>query len=272
MKLVLGIGAGLVGIMAVVTYHNYRVHQDELAKVSNNPGTASAPALADVSTPPRVSSFTAPATTRSVMDTIRHQADIQLAMKTGWDMVNQRDAKSAETAAEIFREAIRDLDPANAQFYNGLGRANLVAGKPADAIDAFQKGLAINPTIADMQSGIGWGYWQLHQPYAAKQAWEAALKIDPKSPDAWSALAWIYLALGENTKARDGFAVLLASADVAKDAKLHDDAVQGLSMSRSAVQTDIKNVQKFFPLPDLKYLTTPPLPVTTTASAATSRP
>jgi hypothetical protein len=256
-RLAIVIGIGLLGTIVLVSYYNYSKRGEN---AGSSPGTNTAP-IASGNRPSTVPAQ-GPATTRSVLETLKHQNDIDLVMTRGWALVNKHDPKSAELAAEIFREALRDVDPGNAQFYNGLGRASLIAAKPADALEAFQKGLALDPTIADIQSGIGWAYWQLHQPYNAKQAWEAALKIDPKSPDSWSALSWIYLALGDNAKAKDGFAILIARNN--KDSA----AIMGLSMSRSAVQVDVKEIEKYFPLPELQYLTTPPATAPATSTAA----
>lgn len=250
-RLMYGAAAVLVAIMVGVTYYNFE-HRGDLPQAGGIGG------VSPTGAPPAQTRMASqgvaqePATTRNVLQTIEHQDQIDLVMRRGWELVDKRDPKSAEVAAEIFREGLRDVDPNNAQFYNGLGRASLVAAKPEDALVAFKKGLAIDPSIADMQSGMGWAYWQLHRPYEAKQAWEAALKIDPKSLDAWSALAWIYLALGENAKAKSGFILLIANDN--KD----NYAAQGLSMSRSAVRVDVKNVERFFPLPPLETLTTPP--------------
>jgi predicted Zn-dependent protease len=246
-KLVLAIGAGLIGIVFGVSYCNFQSHESTRRQTLEVSQTRSLSM-----TVPSASIASSAASTRSVLETIKHQNDIDLVMTRGWGLIDQRNPKSADLAAEIFREALRDIDPANAQFYNGLGRASLLAGRPADALASFRNGISIDPTIVDMYSGMGWAYWQLHQPYNAKQEWEAALKLDPKSVDSWSAMAWIYLALGENAKAKQGFAILVARNT--KDA----NAVMGLSMSRSAVQVDVNSVRKYFPLPDLRYLTTPP--------------
>jgi tetratricopeptide (TPR) repeat protein len=234
-KLVCGIGACLIAVIVLVTYYNFKTKLEREAAEKAKPETRPAVAV--------VRPGTGPATTRSAMETIEYQGKVENVMKHGWELINKRNPNAALLAAQLFREAIRDLDPNYAQFYNGLGRASLIAGKPNDAIDAFRKGLALDPTIADMQSGTGWGFWQLHDPYNAKQAWEAAVKIDPKSPDAWSALAWIYLGLGENAKAKAGFVALIALDDK------NMDYATGLSMSRSGVPVDIQQVRRFFPLP-----------------------
>lgn len=186
----------------------------------------------------------------------------------GWNLVDQGSPDAATRAVLIFQQGIDKVDPRNGQFYNGLGRALLVAHKPVEAIRAWRRGLAVAPTIADMQSGIGWAYWNLHDPYHAKQAWEAALAIDPKSVDAWSAMAWIYLALGDHFRARDGFVILYA-ADKSRDAVW----IQGISMSKAGNHNP-DQIQQFFKLPPLEAFRTPPAvdPAEAPASAPTTAP
>lgn len=179
------------------------------------------------------------------------QARRSAAMKQGWDLVNKRTAADAQTAIAIFKEAIKE-QPQEAQFYNGLGRANLIASKFRDAIVAWRAGLAIDPKIADMQSGIGRAWWFMGDPHRAKAAWEQSIAIDPKNVEAWSSLAWIYLAMGERQKSIDGFVALLAHQ------KDNDAWQMGLTMAR-ADNRDPTAIAKFFKLPDLLAFKAPSL-------------
>lgn len=254
-SLMFTLAAVLIGIVIAVTYYNFS--ERSISQV-NSTQTSTLPA------PQRHVLATRPG--ESALDRRERERKAEQSMRDGWELVDKRDPEDAQDAISIFQDALTQFDPDNPQFYNGIGRASLILGKPQDAIDAFQKGLAVDPAIADMQSGIGWAYWQLHEPYLAKQAWEKALRIDPNSQDAWSAMAWIYLALGDNSRAKQGFQVLV-------DARPGDRttaAVQGLSMSRSAVPVDPKNIEQFFHLPTLASLTTPPAAIP--ATTATSRP
>ena len=161
----------------------------------------------------------------------------------------------------IFREGIEKVDGQNAQFYNGLGRALLIAGQPREAIAAWQKGLALDPKISDMQSGIGWAYWNMQDAYHAKEAWERTLTINAKSLDAWTALVWVYLALGDADKSKEGFQILYQSD------RQNKDWILGLQMAQ-AKNSDPAQIAKFFPLPALAAFSTPPA----TAPAAGSSP
>jgi tetratricopeptide (TPR) repeat protein len=181
---------------------------------------------------------------------LEKQRNIRIVMDEGWRLINQREPHAAAQAAEIFREGLEKVDPKNGQFFNGLGRALLIAGRPRDAIEAWRQGLAVAPQISDMQSGIGWAHWNLQEYDRAREAWEAALNINPRSLDAWSAMAWVYLALGQTEKSKEGFQVLYLSD------RQNKDWILGLQMAQ-AKNTDPAQISKFFHLPDLAALKGP---------------
>ena len=169
--------------------------------------------------------------------------DPEEILNKGWKLVNQRSPEQARRAVRLFNDGIAE-NPANADLYNGLGRALLIAGRPREAIDAWRKGLRFAPTLSDMQSGIGWAYWWLNDPCRAKEAWERALLMNPRSVDAWSAMAWIDLALGKHAEAKRGFEELVQFDSGRKS------WVMGLSMAQGH-NTNVSQVMKFFPLPAL---------------------
>jgi tetratricopeptide (TPR) repeat protein len=189
---------------------------------------------------------------------LEKQRNLRTVMDEGWHLINQRDPKAAAQAVAVFREGLEKVDPQNAQFRNGLGRALLIAGRPREAIEAWRQGLAADPQISDMRSGIGWAYWNLQDYYHAKDAWEDALKVNPKSLDAWSAMAWIYLALGDTDKSKDGFQVLYLSD------RQNNTWILGLQMAQ-ARNTDPAQISKFFPLPVLTAFAKPAAPTANTS-------
>jgi tetratricopeptide (TPR) repeat protein len=193
------------------------------------------------------------------------QRNMRTVMDEGWRLINQRDPKAAAQAAAIFREGLEKVDAKNAQFYNGLGRALLIAGEPRDAISAWENGLKLDAGISDMRSGIGWAYWNLHDPYHAKEAWEQALAADPKSLDAWSAMVWIYLALGDTEKSKTGFQVLYQTD------RQNKDWILGLQMAQ-ARNTDPTQIARFFPLPPLAAFAAPVTAASATAPGVAPKP
>ena len=178
----------------------------------------------------------------------RHNLDEILSL--GWNLIDERNPQQAAEASLMFKEGITNIDPKNAELYNGLGRASLIAGKPCEAIAAWRKGLELSPTFSDMQSGIGWGYWWLNDPSRAKDAWEKALSMDPQSLDAWSAMAWIDLALGKYAEAKRGFGLLVCS-----DPK-RNSWVMGLAMARAGNNSEYQ-ITQFFKLPSLDRFSLP---------------
>ena len=203
------------------------------------------------------------ATTAQGLSSIQKQRDMRTVIEEGWKLINERNPKAAVQAVAIFREGLEKVDPQNAQFYNGLGRALLIAGQPREAIAAWQQGVTLDPKISDMHGGIAWAYWALQDAYHAKQAWEDALAVNPKSLDAWTAMVWIYLALGDADKSKAGFQVLYISD------RQNKTWILGLQMAQ-AKNTDPAQIAKFFPLPALATFTTPP--ATAPASGPSSQP
>lgn len=183
-------------------------------------------------------------------ESVRKQHNLEEILNVGWKLIDQRSPEQAVKAVRIFDDGIANVDSRSPEFYNGLGRALLIAGKPREAIAAWRKGLALAPTFSDMQSGIGWAYWWLNDPSRAKDSWQRALEMNSHSIDAWSAMARIDLALGKNPEAKNGFQELVKFDSGQKS------WVMGLSMARGH-NTDIGEISKFFPLPALSVFERP---------------
>jgi tetratricopeptide (TPR) repeat protein len=247
-----------MGILLWQNVRNQRATEERLAAMQRQLEAATRVA-APAASPPLASSLLPPPTTTQDMSVIARRRDTRMVMDEGWKLINERNAKAATQAAEIFREGLEKVDSHNAQFYNGLGRALLISGQPRAALAAWQKGLELDPGISDMRSGIGWAYWAVGDAYQAKQAWEAALDANGQSLDAWSAMAWIYLALGETEKSKSGFQILFRSD------KQNKNWIYGLQMAQ-ARNTDPAQIGRFFPLPALGAFAAP------SASAPASQP
>jgi tetratricopeptide (TPR) repeat protein len=216
---------------------------------------------------PVVPALPAPATLTASQDLalLQKQRNVRTVMEEGWNLINERSPKAAAQAVAIFREGLDKVDSKNAQFYNGLGRALLIAGEPREAIAAWQRGLELDAGISDMHSGIGWAYWNLHDFYHAKEAWERTLTTNPKSLDAWSAMVWIYLALGDADKSKEGFQVLYQTD------RQNKEWILGLQMAQ-AKNTDPAQIAKFFPLPPLAAFSAPAATTPSTGGAPSTRP
>jgi len=202
---------------------------------------------------------------RGSVDAAGGRRDLEEILTRGWKLVDQRSPEQARKAIRLFSDGIEE-NPADAELYNGLGRALLIAGRPREAIAAWRKGLTFAPHLSDMQSGIGWAYWWLNDPYRAKDAWERALVMNPRSVDAWSAMAWIDLALGKHAEAKRGFEELVKFDSGRKS------WVMGLSMAQGH-NTNFSQVTQFFSLPAVATFARPlPIDPALGDSADVSRP
>lgn len=159
---------------------------------------------------------------------LARQKVTQEYLSEGFRLLNTRTPENARQAAKIFQEGIDKADSKNVFFYNGLGRAFLISGQPAEALQAFQKGHELDPGRAELVSGEGWAYWNQKQYAEAKRAWEKAVAMDPKSQDAWMTLAWIYLDIGDFENAKKGFVILQTIDGNRKE------WIDGLNMARGS--------------------------------------
>jgi tetratricopeptide (TPR) repeat protein len=202
---------------------------------------------------------------RGPVDDAGGTRDPEEILNKGWRFVNQRTPEQARKAVSLFKDGIAE-NPTDAELYNGLGRALLIAGSPREAIAVWRKGLTFAPDLSDMQSGIGWAYWWLNDPYRARGAWERALVMNPRSVDAWSAMAWIDLALGKFAEAKQGFEELVKFDSGRKP------WIMGLSMAQGH-NTNFSQVTEFFSLPALGAFGRPlPIDPALVDSADVSRP
>ena len=114
------------------------------------------------------------------------------------------DVKSLERAAQ--------LDPANADYRNHLGRYHeLVARDPAGAIEPYRAAVQLNPHSARYWFDLASAYQVLGDIGGQTNALEHAIESDPTTPDvAWEA-ANLYLVQGENEKALREFRVVLGN-------------------------------------------------------------
>ncbi len=255
------VAVGCVAVIALVNSFNNQSKTDkqlaDLQRKLEQATAQQAPVSTAPATPAAQTSPSAPLVVLEskenyLTDYVKKKQAIEKVMQAGWPLINTRKADEAMRAAELFEQAIEKIDEKSPDLYNGLGRALLVAGKPREAIAAWEKGLAIAPKLNDMQSGTGWAYWNLQDYYHAREAWLKAVKTDPGSVDAWSALAWIELALGNYEASREGFAVLVQSNTQNKS------WTTGLSMARGRNNNPVQ-IGMFFPIPeDINVFTTPP--------------
>jgi tetratricopeptide (TPR) repeat protein len=241
---------------------NYRNQSEADQRVDEMEKKLAAASEASAAREPASSSPVILETGPSGSELVRKQHNLDEILNVGWRFVDQRKPDQAAKAVEIFKEGLAKVDPNSAELYNGLGRALLIAGKPAEAIAAWQRGLALSPKTSDMQSGIGWAYWWLNDPSRAMGAWQKAINLNIHSVDAWSAMAWIDLAIGKYGAATRGFQELV-NFDNQRQAW-----ILGLSMARGHNSGTLE-IAQLFPLPPLELFDRP-LPVDAASGSARS--
>ncbi len=116
----------------------------------------------------------------------------------------------ANPTANVTDAALQELinnvnDNPSADGYLKLGNAYTERARFSDAIDAYQKGLAINPNHPTLLANMGVALYQLGRFNEAQEQFQKALKL--KSDDAATTylLGATFLQMGDQTKAEEMF-------------------------------------------------------------------
>jgi tetratricopeptide (TPR) repeat protein len=108
-----------------------------------------------------------------------------LLERTGWDALA---AGRAHTAADAFREAIV-ADPKNARLHFGAATAAFLEHRDADARDAIDRALAIDPKLAGGRALLGQVLHRMGDAAGAIRAYELLTLDTPDDKDAAATLA-----------------------------------------------------------------------------------
>ncbi|MFN3370483.1 MAG: tetratricopeptide repeat protein [Sphingomonadaceae bacterium] len=93
------------------------------------------------------------------------------------------DGAAAEAKATLPAiQPVDDLPARSAGTTIERGKAELRAGRPADAVAAFREALAADPQSVEALSGMAVAYDQLGRHDLSRPLYEAALILDPRSP------------------------------------------------------------------------------------------
>ena len=108
-----------------------------------------------------------------------------------------------EKAIQAYRQALA-LNPDLADAHLNLGRLLHESGRPADLASAekhYRRALALRPGDATAAFNLGVALQDLKRPHDAVEAYEKALALDARLPDAHFNLAVIYEELGRKKAA-----------------------------------------------------------------------
>jgi tetratricopeptide (TPR) repeat protein len=95
----------------------------------------------------------------------------------------QPQAQQAPTLDEGRVQALRtiiDSDPKNASAHTQLANVYFDAERWDDAIEWYEKSLALNPNDPDVSTDLGVSYYYTNRPDQALQQFDRSLKLDPK--------------------------------------------------------------------------------------------
>jgi tetratricopeptide (TPR) repeat protein len=120
------------------------------------------------------------------------------------DLMRQGNAyfmkKNFAKAIEFYDKVIKDPGYAWALYNKGTDLSQL--GKPAEAIEYYDKALAINPNYADAWDNKGSALANLGKPAEAIEYYDKALAINPNDPIAWYNKGTALKVLGRHEEAQ----------------------------------------------------------------------
>jgi tetratricopeptide (TPR) repeat protein len=108
-----------------------------------------------------------------------------LLERAGWEALT---AGRAHAAAEAFRDAIA-ADPKNARLHLGAGMAATLERRDADALDAVQRALALDPRLVEARALLGQIQYRLGDAAAAIRTYEGLVAAAPDDRGAQATLA-----------------------------------------------------------------------------------
>ncbi|MCG6551255.1 MAG: tetratricopeptide repeat protein [Candidatus Magnetominusculus sp. LBB02] len=109
-----------------------------------------------------------------------------------------------KNSAVLLSHAAETVKTSALSYYN-LGTALAGDGKYREALDAFDKAIAIDPTRADVYVNKGVVYIRIHEYEKAVDSFEKAVKIKPGIPEAYNGLGEAMLSLGRGGEAAEMF-------------------------------------------------------------------
>lgn len=105
-----------------------------------------------------------------------------------------------DDAVRVHHEGLT-RNPASWILYDNWGRAMSARGRPAEAVEAFDRAIELRPDHAPSLAGLGLSYIQLGRPNDAVVALERARQLTPVSYSIRSNLAIAYANLGRSQEA-----------------------------------------------------------------------
>jgi eukaryotic-like serine/threonine-protein kinase len=128
-----------------------------------------------------------------------------------------------DKASALFRRAT-DLDPDSYQAFNNLGAALLYAGKDNEAVQAFEKSIAIRPRYS-AYSNMGVAQFRLRRFKDSVSTFKEALKLDDTGYQTWGSMADAAFYGGDTAFAMDSYRKAIALGEQQLKVNPHDTSV-----------------------------------------------
>src|SRR5580692_3439322 len=93
------------------------------------------------------------------------------------------DRKQYDCALEAFQKGLK-LEPGSAKLYYLVGLTLYASGQPQDAVKALEQSIVLMPEVLKPRLILAAALEQLHRPQEARSQWESALRIDHRSTEA----------------------------------------------------------------------------------------
>jgi tetratricopeptide (TPR) repeat protein len=118
--------------------------------------------------------------------------------------IGYAEAGQPAQAIEAYQQALR-INPEYADCWNNLGITYSKSGQTAKALEAYQQALRINPEFSKVWNNLGLTYSRAGQSTQAVEAYRQALRIDPEYVDAWVNLGITYDDARQTTQAIEAY-------------------------------------------------------------------
>lgn len=154
-----------------------------------------------------------PAQSASVVPAAQHLAMGKTLRNVAQQLpIAERDGALSAATDEL--QAAIDLGPPTAEMWRHLGAVHELRSAPAVAIDAYTRGLKLDPQDPQLRNMRAWVHANSHELDAAQSDFEAILDSAPDNAEAHAGLGFVLAELGrEDDSRREASVALLAATD-----------------------------------------------------------
>ncbi len=173
---------------------------------------------------------------------LKRAVDADASLKDGWYDLGRAYAGANKPAEAIgaFQKQIA-IDPNHKHANGDLAMELQLSGKTDDAMAAYRKQLSITPFEKDAHKNLGMLLAQLGRDAEARTELEAAVSVPPEDPDTKLALAQVYTKLGETAKAAELMKGLTGSSGSGSGDDMFADALKS-DIDPAQTETDAQQV------------------------------